>query len=238
MQHPKISIIIAVLNRKQHLQKAIESVINQDFTDYELIIVDGKSTDGTLDIIRKYESKIGYWESSKDKNVYDAMNKAIAKTNGDWLYFLGADDEICKDSFQNIFSQNWKDANLIFGNIKYQNNQQFVGSFSNKLFLKNSIHHQAAVYHKRCFYGRNYNCNYSVLADYDLNLQLFLENKKAIYFDADFAICGNDGISKQKSWTHYKQEFDIKKNRLNVVQFVVYGGFTLGKFVLNRLGIL
>ena len=58
MQHPKISIIIAVLNRKQHLQKAIESVINQDFTDYELIIVDGKSTDGTLDIIRKYESKI------------------------------------------------------------------------------------------------------------------------------------------------------------------------------------
>ena len=122
MQHPKISLIIAVLNRKQHLQKTIESVINQDFTDYELIIVDGKSSDGTLDIIRKYESKIGYWESSKDKNVYDAMNKAIAKTNGDWLYFLGADDEICKDSFQNIFSQNWKDAILIFGNIKYQNN--------------------------------------------------------------------------------------------------------------------
>ena len=113
-----------------------------------------------------------------------------------------------------------------------------IQKYSNKLFLKNSIHHQAAVYHKRCFYVRNYNCNYSVLADYDLNLQLFLENKKAIYFDADFAICGNDGISKQKGWTHYKQEFDIKKNRLNVVQFVVYGGFTLGKFVLNRLGIL
>ena len=81
MQHPKISIIIAVLNQKQHLQKAIESVINQDFTDYVLIIIDGKSSDGTLEIIRKYESKIGYWESSKDKNVYDAMNKAIAKTN-------------------------------------------------------------------------------------------------------------------------------------------------------------
>ena len=62
--------------------------------------------------------------------------------------------------------------------------------------------------------------------------------KKAIYFDADFAICGNDGISKQKGWMHYKQEFDIKKNRLNVVLFVVYGGFTLGNFVLNRLGIL
>ena len=70
MQHPKISIIIPVLNQKQFLQKAIESVINQDFTDYELIIIDGKSDDGTLDVIKKYESKISYWESSEDKNVY------------------------------------------------------------------------------------------------------------------------------------------------------------------------
>ena len=238
MQHPKISIIIAVLNQKQHLKKAIESVINQDFTDYELIIIDGKSTDGTLDIIRKYESKIVYWESSKDKNVYDAMNKAIAKTNGDWLYFLGADDELCKTTFQNIFANNLEECHLVFGNIKYQNNLLFKGNFSNKLFLKNSIHHQGAIYHKRCFYGRNFNCNYSVLADYDLNLNLFLENKNAIYFDVDFAICGNDGISKNKGWGHYKQEFDIKKNRLNAVQFVVYGSITLLKFLFNRIGLL
>ena len=66
----------------------------------------------------------------------------------------------------------------------------------------------------------------------------FLFKKKALYFDADFAICGTDGISKQKGWAHYRQEFDIKKNRLNAVQFVVYGSFTLVKFALNRLGIL
>ena len=117
MQHPKISIVIAVLNQKQYLQKAIASVVNQDFTDYELIIVDGKSTDGTLDIIRKYESKISYWESAEDKNVYDAMNKAIAKTNGDWLYFLGADDEICKTTFKNIFTSHLEECYLVLGNI-------------------------------------------------------------------------------------------------------------------------
>ena len=238
MQHPKISIIIPVLNQKQSLQKAIESVINQDFTDYELIIIDGKSEDGTIDVIKQHENKISYWKSTEDRNVYDAMNKAVAQSNGDWLYFLGADDEICKTTFQNIFSQNTEDTNLIFGNIIYQNKEEFKGEFSNKLFIKNSIHHQGALYHKGCFYGRNFNCNYSVLADYDFNLQLFLENKKAIYFDADFAICGNDGISKQKGWTHYKQEFDIKKNRLNAVQFVVYGSITLGKFLLNQIGLL
>lgn len=238
MQHPKISIIIPVLNQKQFLQKAIESVINQDFTDYELIIIDGKSEDGTIDVIKQYENKISYWRSTEDRNVYDAMNKAVAQSNGDWLYFLGADDEICKTTFQNIFSQNTEDTNLIFGNIIYQNKEEFKGEFSNKLFIKNSIHHQGALYHKRCFYGRNFNCNYSVLADYDFNLQLFLENKKAIYFDFDFTICGNDGISKQKGWTHYKQEFDIKKNRLNAVQFVVYGSITLGKSLLNQIGLL
>ena len=65
MRHPKLSIIIPVLNQKQHLQNAIESVINQDFTDYELIVIDGKSTDNSLDVIKKYESKISYWESSE-----------------------------------------------------------------------------------------------------------------------------------------------------------------------------
>ena len=69
MRHPKLSIIIPVLNQEQYLQIAIESVINQDFTDYELIVIDGKSTDNSLDIVKKYESKISYWESSEDKNV-------------------------------------------------------------------------------------------------------------------------------------------------------------------------
>ena len=238
MRHPKLSIIIPVLNQEQYLQIAIESVINQDFTDYELIVIDGKSTDNSLDIIKKYQSKISYWESSEDENVYDAMNKGISKTNGDWLYFLGADDKIYKDTFQNIFSNPLENTNLIFGNIIYQNNEKFKGEYSNSLFLRNSIHHQGALYHKRCFYVEKFNCNYSILADYDFNLGLFLEKRKALYFNFNFAICGNHGISKQKSSEHYKQEFNIKKNRLNAVQFVVYGSVTLGKFVLNRLGIL
>ncbi|MDP7430535.1 MAG: glycosyltransferase, partial [Flavobacteriales bacterium] len=122
--------------QKQFLQRAIESVINQGFTDYELIIIDGKSEDGTIDVIKQYENKISYWESAEDRNVYDAMNKAVAQSNGDWLYFLGADDEICKTTFQNIFSQNTEDTNLIFGNIIYQNKEEFKGEFSNKLFIK------------------------------------------------------------------------------------------------------
>ncbi|MEE2700393.1 MAG: glycosyltransferase family 2 protein [Bacteroidota bacterium] len=236
--HPKISIIIPVLNQKQLLEKAIESILQQDFLDYELILIDGKSEDGTLDVIQKYEQHISYYESTKDKNVYEAMNKAIDKSNADWLYFMGADDCLSKNIFSNIFSNNLVGFEIVFGNIRYNDNTIFNSHFSNKLLMKNSLHHQGTLYHKRCFYGRCFNTNYSILADYDFNLQLFLDQKKALYINADFAICGKEGISKQKGWKHYKEEFLIKKEHLNAVQFVAYSSVTLIKFLLNRIGLL
>ena len=118
----KVSIITVCYNSEKTIRDTIESVVSQNYSDIEYIIVDGKSQDKTLSIVESYGHSIAKIISEKDRGMYDAMNKAIAKTNGNWLYFLGADDEICKDSFQNIFSQDWKDANLIFGNIKYQNN--------------------------------------------------------------------------------------------------------------------
>ena len=238
MHKPQVSIIIPVFNQKESLQNTIESVLNQDFTDFELIIIDGNSNDGSLEIIEKYREKISNFESSEDKNVYDAMNKGIAKTNGDWIYFLGADDILKKGLLKKIFSQNLEGVNLIYGNVIYKNNKEFKGEYSNALFVKNSIHHQGAFYHKRCFYARNFNTNYSVLADYDFNLELFLKKRKSLYFDFDFAICGPYGISKQKGWQHYKEEFLIKKEQLNAVQFLVYGSMTLLKHFLNQIGLL
>lgn len=238
MQHPKVSIIIPVLNQKKMLEKALESVFNQDSKNYELIVIDGGSEDGTLDVLQQYRQQISYYERTKDKNVYDAMNKAIDKSNGDWLYFMGADDCLTKNSLTTIFNNNLDGIEIVFGNIKYTNNTNFRSEFSKKLLLKNSLHHQGTLYHKRCFYGKNFNTNYAILADYDFNLQLFFEQKKALYINTDFAICGMEGISKQKGWPHYKEEFLIKKERLNAVQFIVYGSLTLIKYLLNRIGLL
>lgn len=238
MNHPEVSIIIPVLNQKSLLETAIKSVLQQDFSNYELIIIDGESKDGTLDVIKKYEQYINYHETAKDKNVYDAMNKAITKSNGDWLYFMGADDCLDQKIFSSIFNNNLDGFEIIFGNIKYKNNTNFNSSFSNKILVKNSLHHQGTLYHKRCFYGKNFNNNYSILADYDFNLQLFFEQKKALYINTDFAVCGNEGISKTKGWVHYKEEFAIKKERLNAVQFIVYGSVTLIKYLLNKIGLL
>jgi glycosyltransferase involved in cell wall biosynthesis len=104
---PKISVIIVVFNGAKTLPQAIESVLRQTYKNVELIVVDGGSTDGTLDILRKYESNNFIWKSEPDKGIYDAMNKGIMMAHGEWLHFLGADDTLINDKvLENVFNEN------------------------------------------------------------------------------------------------------------------------------------
>lgn len=89
---PLISVVIALLNGGSTLKRALDSVVQQDYADHELIVMDGGSTDGSVDIVRGYAASIYYWESQKDRGLYHAFNKALARIRGDWVYFLGADD--------------------------------------------------------------------------------------------------------------------------------------------------
>ena len=101
----KLSIITVNLNDKAGLEKTIKSVISQTFTDYEFIIIDGKSTDGSLDIIDRYKDKIGYRVSEKDSGIYNAMNKGIKQATGEYLYFLNSGDALyANDVLVNIFA--------------------------------------------------------------------------------------------------------------------------------------
>ncbi|MDE2417531.1 MAG: glycosyltransferase [Burkholderiales bacterium] len=87
-----ISVIVAVYNGAATLQQCIDSVVSQTYQDVELIVIDGGSTDGTVDLLVTNASKLGYWVSEPDKGIYNAWNKALRHTNGEWVCFLGADD--------------------------------------------------------------------------------------------------------------------------------------------------
>jgi glycosyltransferase involved in cell wall biosynthesis len=89
---PCVSIIIAVYNGAKSLQTCLDSIIEQSFKDWQLIIIDGGSTDGTVDIIRSNEQHIQYWISEADNGIYDAWNKGVEQSSGDWIAFLGCDD--------------------------------------------------------------------------------------------------------------------------------------------------
>lgn len=89
---PRLSIIIATWNAARTFERCLDSIISQEFTDWELLVVDGASADGTVELIRKHEPKITWWQSQKDGGIYDAWNQALAHARGEHVCFLGADD--------------------------------------------------------------------------------------------------------------------------------------------------
>lgn len=94
---PLISVIVAVFNGATTLQQCIDSVASQTFRDIELVVIDGGSIDGTVDLLKENASKLAYWVSEPDKGIYNAWNKALAHARGEWICFLGADDYLWSD---------------------------------------------------------------------------------------------------------------------------------------------
>ena len=117
---PLITIITVVLNNKKFLQKTINSVLNQSYKNYELIVIDGKSTDGTVNILKKNNSKIDFWISEKDKGIYDAMNKGMKISRGSIIVILNSDDIFYKNAIKmavKYFIQN-KSIDFLFGSVE------------------------------------------------------------------------------------------------------------------------
>lgn len=115
--YPKISIITPNFNGAKYLEATILSVINQEYPNLEYIIIDGSSTDDSVDIIKKYEDKISFWISEPDNGIYDAIQKGFDKSTGDIMAWINSDDMYYKNSFSivaEIFS-NFKDINWLMG---------------------------------------------------------------------------------------------------------------------------
>jgi glycosyltransferase involved in cell wall biosynthesis len=160
---PLISIIIAVLNGAVHLQRTIGSVLKQAYPYKELVIIDGGSTDGTVDIIKAYSQALAYWESKPDRGIYHAWNKALDHTRGDWVYFLGADDYFChsnvlKDIVPYLIVDS-SETRVVYGRVnQVAENGNIIGAFGDhwerlgKSFKSvMSLPHQGVFHHRSLF---------------------------------------------------------------------------------------
>ncbi len=115
---PKISIITVSLNAVKTIEQTIRSVINQSYKNIEYIIIDGGSTDGTVDIIKKYEDRIDHWLSKSDAGIYDAMNKGTQLATGDWVNYMNAGDRFyCNTVLEDLFKQRLdEETSVVYGN--------------------------------------------------------------------------------------------------------------------------
>ena len=115
---PLITVITVVYNGEAYLEKTILSVINQTYESVEYIIIDGGSTDGTIDIIKKYKSKINYWINEAYNGIYDAMNKGIKLATGDWINFMNAGDLFYNLSVLEMLHKNFSgDLSILSGKV-------------------------------------------------------------------------------------------------------------------------
>jgi glycosyltransferase involved in cell wall biosynthesis len=113
---PLVTVITVVRNGKEHLEDTIQSVLSQTYDNIEYIVIDGGSTDGTIDIIKKYDEQLAYWISEPDNGIYDAMNKGIAHATGEWINFMNAGDSFyTNDVIAKIFTNSAVHADVIYG---------------------------------------------------------------------------------------------------------------------------
>lgn len=191
------SIITVVYNGEKTIKKTLESVIAQNYQNYEYIIIDGQSTDATIKIINQLKNDKVKFISEPDNGIYDAMNKGLNLATGDFCIFLGADDvfadeEVLKKVNELIKKQN-RDC-IYYGNVIMSKDKSlYDGVFTKKKFAVKNICHQAIFYPKSIYSNRKYNTKYRITADYVYNMPLF---NKMNYIDVAITIFNNSsGIS-------------------------------------------
>lgn len=178
IKNPLISIITVVYNGSKTLEKTIQSVINQKYDNYEYIIIDGQSTDNTIDIIKQYEEYIAIWVSNKDNGIYDAMNKGLKYAKGKWVYFLGADDLLRTNILLEVSKYLNDEKCIYYGNVKYMKTERvYDGKFTKFKFAVRNICHQSIFYPNEIFCKVKFKMEYKYLADYVLNLTIYKSYK-------------------------------------------------------------
>ena len=191
----KVTVVTAVLNDAGHIEQTILSVISQTDIEIEYIIVDGGSKDGTLELIGKYKDKISLLISEPDRGVYDAMNKGIKYSTGDFVYFLNSGDVLLNPSIlSKIKLEELKERNaIIYGNVvvAYGNIEALEKPrpfFNSKIKFKGiGICHQSMFFPGELIRNEKYDLSYKIAADYDLVYRLWRKGTEFLYKDITIA---------------------------------------------------
>jgi len=199
---PKISIITVVYNGQEYLEQTIRSVLEQSYAQVEYIIIDGGSSDSTVDIIKQYKERIAYWVSEKDAGIYDAMNKGLLHANGDLIAFLNASDWYYDGNVLSRvaeLSRQYPTADVLFGALQYED---MVCGTCRHVPAPRPWHdavidytHPAAFVRSYVFDSLRFDVQYPVAADRDFFIRMQRSGMKMHAVDEVFACFRSGGVS-------------------------------------------
>ncbi|MFC5539808.1 glycosyltransferase family 2 protein [Rhodocytophaga aerolata] len=252
MQAPIISIITVTYNAAKVLESTIQSIIKQTFTHYEYIIIDGGSTDGTVDIIRKYANHISYWVSEPDKGLYDAMNKGMQAARGEYIWFMNAGDEIYdQHTLAHLFASAQQDADIYYGDALFFTQAGEVTGLRSEVTphkLPNtltwkSLQHGMVVCHQS-FIARKtiaplYDLSHPYCADVDWEIKCLKQAKEVVHTGLILSRYLTGGFSKKNLYKSLLDRFAVLKSHygiLTTIQSHVWITLRGALFVLKRKG--
>lgn len=241
---PLVSIVTVVFNGEKHIEQTIQSVINQDYSNVEYIIIDGGSTDATLSIVRKYESKIDYWVSEPDGGISDAFNKGIELCQGEWIGIINADDWYQPNAFtlldfmSNVGvlygdMQNWRGSSKGLVHISSHKDMYRTMSINHpSVFVRKSVYKQYGVF----------DTSFKLAMDYELLIR-FLTNGVAFKSTNEVLTNFRDGGASDEGQLSALKEVRNVKVRYNVASsFICYFQYFLASnkarlaSIIRRLG--
>ena len=198
----KISIITINYNYAEGLRKTIESVVTQSSHDYEYIVIDGGSTDGSVDVIKEYASQIDYWVSEPDGGIYNAMNKGIAIAKGDYCNFMNSGDVYFdKDVLKNVVCYQ-KNEDIIYGDIFYSGQGVWPNpdKITMKLFYKHALYHQTCFIRTSLLKEKPYDEAFKIVSDWKWFIETIgLGHASYVHIPLTIVLYEGGGISESNS---------------------------------------
>ncbi len=229
LKKPLFTVVTITLNNLSGLQKTYKSIQNQSFENFEWLIIDGESTDGTIDFLKSQKSNpsspfITRYTSEKDTGIYDAMNKGIQYAYGKYIIFMNAGDEFATPkTLENIAPHTEKSPDFIYGDAlepdkNGKNSTLKKAKQYKKLPWGMFTHHQAMIYNRQTIQTSKirYSLLYDIASDYDFTARFLIKSKKIIYIPHPFCIFEQGGISQQNAYKGRREQFLIRE-KLNMV---------------------
>ena len=211
----ELTIIIPTYNSASCITRCLDSIVCQTMQDFEVLVMDGVSTDNTSELVKSYNDDRIKFYSEPDKGIYDAMNKGIAKAHGEWLYFIGSDDWLLDNKvLQSVFSLGIDKYDVVYGDVESDLSEKNKGEWTLYTLEYNRCHQ--AIFYRKTIFDKigNYTLKYKIGADHDLNLKWFLNPEiNNVFINQKIAHFSTGGFSKEQGDDGFFDDFYINMIR-------------------------
>lgn len=241
---PMVTVVTIALNAKTHIEETLQSVVSQRYARMEYVVIDGGSTDGTVEIINRYSRQLAYWKSAPDRGISDAFNKGIEATKGEWINFMNAGDVFENESaISRAITHVTAKHKLIYGKCGMMTEagvllQGVVGKpFSRRLLrTKMFIPHQAAFHHHSLFdqFGL-YSSQYKAAMDYEflLRAKKWLTPETVAYVNEPLARMRIGGVSRNEAKVYLEYRKAQREHRISWLESQIYYIYFMTKLKLR-----